>query len=62
MYAIRSYYGFKISTDKIVAFGASAGAFHWAQTITWENDDAFFQTDPEIDDHVDAAVLRNNFV
>jgi len=48
---------FHIFTNKIVGFGMSAGAFSWAQTITWENDDAFFETDPEVSDHVDATVL-----
>ena len=48
---------FHVFTGKIVAFGMSAGAIHWAQTITWENDDDFFETNPNIDDHVDAAIF-----
>ena len=48
---------FHITTDKIAGFGMSAGAIAWGQAITWDNDDEFFQTDPDINDHVDAAVL-----
>ena len=48
---------FHITTDKIAGFGMSGGAIAWGQAITWDNDDDFFLTDPEINDHVDAAVL-----
>jgi dienelactone hydrolase len=48
---------FGISTGKIVGFGKSEGAFHWGETIIWDNDDAYFDTDPLIDDHLDAAIL-----
>ena len=37
---------FNITTNKIVGLGMSGGAIHWGQTIIWDNDDAFFQTDP----------------
>jgi len=48
---------FGISTGKIVGLGISEGAFHWGETIIWDNDDAYFDTDPLIDDHLDAAIL-----
>jgi len=48
---------FNIYTGKIVGFGMSGGAYHWGQSITWDNDDSFFQTDSTINDHLDAAVL-----
>jgi len=48
---------FNLFTDQIVGFGMSGGAYHWGQSIIWDNDDDFFQTDPTINDHVDAAVL-----
>jgi dienelactone hydrolase len=52
---------FNIFTDQIVGFGMSGGAVHWGQCIIWDNDDEFFQTDPTINDHVDAAVLLYGF-
>jgi len=48
---------FGITTGKVVGLGQSEGAYHWGQSITWDNDDAFFETDPTVDDHLDAAVL-----
>lgn len=48
---------FNIFTGKIVGFGMSGGAYHWGQSIIWDNDDSFFQTDSTIDDHLDAAIL-----
>jgi acetyl esterase/lipase len=48
---------FQLFTDQIVGFGMSGGAFHWGQSIIWNNEDEFFKTDPAIDDHVDAAIL-----
>jgi dienelactone hydrolase len=48
---------FKITTGKIVALGQSEGALHWGECIVWDNDYAFFQTDPTISDQLDAAVL-----
>jgi hypothetical protein len=29
----------------------------WGETIIWDNDDAYFGTDPTIDDHLNAAIL-----
>lgn len=48
---------FHISTGNVAALGQSEGAFHWAETITWNNDDSYFGTDPGINDRLDAAVL-----
>jgi hypothetical protein len=48
---------FGITTGKIVGWGNSNGAWTWGETIVWDNDDAYFQTDSTIDDHVNAAVL-----
>jgi len=57
-----------ITTGKIVGFGQSEGAMHWGQSIIWDNDDNFFQTDPTISDRLDAGILlygiydNNNFI
>jgi dienelactone hydrolase len=48
---------FQITTGKIVGFGMSGGAYHWGQSITWDNDDIFFQTDSTIADSLDAVIL-----
>jgi hypothetical protein len=48
---------FKITTGKIVALGQSEGAWHWGECIIWDNNYEFFGTDPNISDHLDAAVL-----
>jgi pimeloyl-ACP methyl ester carboxylesterase len=48
---------FMITTGKIVGLGQSEGAMHWGECIIWDNDYAFFGTDPNISDHLDAAVL-----
>ncbi len=48
---------FKITTGRIVGLGQSEGAMHWGESIIWDNDYAFFQTDSTISDHLDAAVL-----
>ncbi len=48
---------FGISTGKIVGWGMSQGASTWGEAIIWDNDDAYFQTDSTVDDHVDAAIL-----
>lgn len=48
---------FKITTGKIVGLGASEGSIHWGESIIWDNDYTFFQTDSTISDHLDAAVL-----
>jgi len=48
---------FEITTGKIVAWGQSQGAMIWGQTIIWDNDHAYFGTNPDISDHVDAAIL-----
>ena len=42
---------------KVAVIAGSGGAMHTAQTIIWDNDDAYFGTDPSINDHFDAAVL-----
>ncbi len=42
---------------KIAGWGASLGAQTWAEAIPWDNDDAYFGTDRNIDDHLDAAIL-----
>jgi dienelactone hydrolase len=49
--------GFGISSGRVVGLGQSEGAIHWGQTIVWDNDDAYFGTDPAIDDRLDAVVL-----
>ncbi len=46
-----------ITTGKVVGLGFSEGAFHWGQSIIWDNDDEFFQTDPLVSDHLDAVIL-----
>ena len=43
-------------TGKIAGIGFSEGAMHWAETISWDNDDAYFNTDPLINDHLDAVI------
>jgi acetyl esterase/lipase len=48
---------FGITTGKIVGWGNSQGAMIWGQTIIWDNDHAYFGTNPAINDHVDAAIL-----
>ena len=48
---------FGVTTGKIVGLGQSEGSIHWGQSIVWDNDDAFFGTDPAVDDRLDAAVL-----
>ena len=44
-------------TGKVASISISGGSIHSAQTIIWDNDDAFFGTDPGINDHLDATVL-----
>ena len=48
---------FRITSGRIVGFGQSEGAVHWGETIIWDNDYNYFQTDSTISDHLDAAVL-----
>jgi acetyl esterase/lipase len=48
---------FGITTGKIAGWGMSNGAHTWGEAIIWDNDDAYFQTDSTVDDHVNAAVL-----
>jgi dienelactone hydrolase len=48
---------FKISTGRIVGLGFSDGARYIGETLPWDNDDVSFQTDPQVDDHLDAAIL-----
>jgi dienelactone hydrolase len=45
------------TSGKIAGLGKSEGSFHWGETIIWDNDDAYFHTDPNIDDHLQAVVL-----
>jgi acetyl esterase/lipase len=46
-----------ITSGRIVGFGQSEGATHWGETIIWDNDDAYFQTDPTINDSLNAVIL-----
>jgi dienelactone hydrolase len=46
-----------IGNPVIVAFGQSQGSLVWGESIIWDNDDAYFETNPAIDDHVDGAIL-----
>jgi dienelactone hydrolase len=48
---------FGITTGSIAALGQSEGSFHWAETLTWDNDDLYFGTDPAVNDRLDAAIL-----
>jgi dienelactone hydrolase len=48
---------FGISPDKIGGIGLSQGSIVWGETIVWDNDHAFFQTDSTIDDRLDAVVM-----
>lgn len=48
---------FGITSEKIVGLGFSYGAETLGQAIIWDNDDAFFQTNPSIDDHFNAVAL-----
>lgn len=48
---------FGIRSGKIVGLGQSEGAIHWGQSMIWDNDDAYFRTDPTVDDRLNAAVL-----
>ena len=48
---------FGIATGKIVGLGQSNGSIIWAQSIIWDNDDEYFNTDPTVDDRLDAVVL-----
>jgi acetyl esterase/lipase len=43
--------------QRVGLIGSSGGAMHSAETIIWDNDDAYFSTDPGINDHFDATVL-----
>jgi acetyl esterase/lipase len=57
---------FGISTNKIVGIGMSQGAIAWGESMIWDNESAYFQTDSTISDHLDAAILLygyydNNF-
>ena len=36
---------FRITTGKVAGLGQSEGAIHWGQSIVWDNDDVFFETD-----------------
>jgi dienelactone hydrolase len=46
-----------ISSGHIVGLAFSNGASFMAEALPWDNDDAYFNTDPQIDDHLDAAIL-----
>lgn len=48
---------FGITTDQIVGWGMSRGAWIWGQAIPWDNADSTFLTDPAVDDHLNAAIL-----
>jgi dienelactone hydrolase len=48
---------FEISTGRIVGLGFSDGARYIGETLPWDDDDVSFQTDPQVDDHLDAAIL-----
>jgi acetyl esterase/lipase len=48
---------FGISPDKIAGLGLSQGSIVWGETIVWDNDYAYFGTDPSVDDGLDAVVL-----
>jgi len=56
-YLRRNAAQYGITTGKIVGFGQQSGASTWAVSITWDNDDNFFHTDPTISDKLDAAIL-----
>jgi hypothetical protein len=48
---------FGCTSQKVAVIGGSGGSMHTGQTIIWDNDDAYFGTDPNVNDHFDAAVL-----
>lgn len=48
---------FNVTSGRIVGMGYSAGAIYWGESITWDNDYKYFQTDSTVSDHLDAAVL-----
>lgn len=48
---------FEISTGRIVGLGFSDGARYIGETLPWDYDDVSFQTDPQVNDHLDAAIL-----
>jgi acetyl esterase/lipase len=48
---------FGITGNRIVGLGRSGGALNFGQAITWDNDDAYFGTDPAIDDRLSAVAL-----
>jgi len=48
---------FGVLGGRVAGFGQSEGSYHWAEAITWDNDDAYFGTDPAIDDRLDCAVF-----
>ncbi len=56
-YLRRNAARYRITTGKIVGLGESEGAFHWGQSIIWDNDYRFYQTDSTISDHLDAVIL-----
>jgi len=53
----RNAFRFGCYTSKIAGIGASEGARNFGQMIIWDNDDSFFQTNPNINDHLDAVAL-----
>lgn len=52
---------FGITTNQIVGWGMSRGAWIWGEAIPWDNADSVFGTDPAVNDHLDAAVLLYGF-
>ena len=52
----RNTLNFGCFTGKVACLGFSQGAMTIGETITWDNDDSYFNTDPAINDHLDAVV------
>ncbi len=50
-------YGLDPDHPIVYGLGKSQGSVIWAQSITWDDDDAFFGTDPAVPDYIDKAVL-----
>jgi dienelactone hydrolase len=50
-------FGLDTINTKIFGLGKSQGSVIWGETIIWDNDDGYFGTDPEVDDHLSGAIL-----
>jgi hypothetical protein len=48
---------FEITTGRIAGLSFSNGAEFMAEALPWDKDDFSFNTDPRVDDHLDAAIL-----